>query len=146
MTKRTDATTHVWDRCHDLASWSFTIVAKRTVAGERCHELVSLVSTQVGRCVLVPEGRRILAGGGTTGTASAQSPSPERATDQARSTAPAGAGEVFSDCFRWFYPLASTQVFRRCSSRLCRLMCGRFSTSRSRFLQFSSGLCPPSHD
>src|SRR5262245_8146969 len=35
------------------------------------------------------------------------------------------------------------QVFRIYSSRLCRLMCGRFSTSRVG-LQLSSGLCPKS--
>src|SRR5262245_43930505 len=40
----------------------------------------------------------------------------------------------------------STQVLRRSSSRLRRPMCGRFSTSRSRFIQFSSGLCPHVRD
>ena len=46
-------------------------------------------------CVFVPEGRRILAGGVTTGTASTQWSSPERATDQSLSAAPAGAGWSF---------------------------------------------------
>src|SRR5262245_20607227 len=31
---------------------------------------------------------------------------------------------------RW-HPKVSTQVFRRCFSRLCRLMCGRLKTSRT---------------
>ncbi len=31
---------------------------------DRCHDLASLVSTQVGRCVFVPKGQRRLAGGG----------------------------------------------------------------------------------
>src|SRR2546427_5869992 len=61
-----------------------------------------LVSTQVERCVFVPEGRRILAGGGTTGTASDQFPSPGGATDQIWSVAPPGL-ERLPDCFRRFH-------------------------------------------
>ena len=77
----------------------------------KCYDLTSLASTQVGRCVLVPEGRRILAGGGTTGTASAQPPSPERATDQAWSIAPAGAGSLFG-----LFPVVLPPANIRCAS------------------------------
>jgi len=77
----------------------------------KCYDLTSLASTQVGRCVLVPEGRRILAGGSTTGTASAQPPSPERATDQAWSIAPAGAGSLFG-----LFPVVLPPANIRCAS------------------------------
>src|SRR5262245_7468195 len=67
-------------------------------------------------CVFVPEGHRKLAGGGTTGTASTQSSRPERATDQARSVAPAGA--------RWSFQLVPVVPppanFRRASgTKIC---------------------------
>ncbi len=66
---------------------------------------------QVGRCVFVPKGRRILAGGGTTGTAPNNSPSPEGATDQARSIAPSGLGRYWRS-----FPVVPPPANIRCAS------------------------------